>query len=94
MKLKKIKVAIDSPAASGAGTISKMLAKEYNLFYCDTGKIYRFFAFKLLNRKVKNKVKYLSKISKKISLKKLQNKNLLNDKVAFLASQIAKDLKL
>ena len=30
MKLKKIKVAIDSPAASGAGTISKMLAKEYN----------------------------------------------------------------
>ena len=48
MKLKKIKVAIDSPAASGAGTISKMLAKEYNLFYCDTGKIYRFFAFKFV----------------------------------------------
>ena len=94
MKLKKIKVAIDSPAASGAGTISKMLAKKYNLFYCDTGKIYRFFAFKLMKKNVKNKIKFLSKISKEINLKKLQNKNLLNDKVAFLASQIAKDLKI
>ena len=53
MKLKKIKIAIDSPAASGAGTISKMLARKYNLLYCDTGKIYRFFAYRLMKKKVK-----------------------------------------
>jgi CMP/dCMP kinase len=94
MKLKRIRVAIDSPAASGAGTISKKLAKHYNLLYCDTGKIYRFFALKLIEKKVKNKIKYLSKISKKINLKKLENKNLLNDKIAYMASQIAKDLKI
>ncbi|MDC0059609.1 (d)CMP kinase [Pelagibacteraceae bacterium] len=92
MKLKKIKVAIDSPAASGAGTISKLLAKKYNLLYCDTGKIYRFLALKLIQKKPKNKTQYLSKISKKIDLKKLQNKNLLNDRIAYVASQIAKDL--
>ena len=51
MKLKKIKIAIDSPAASGAGTISKLLAKHYNLLYCDTGKIYRYLAFKLMKKK-------------------------------------------
>ena len=51
MKLKKIKVAIDSPAASGAGTISKMVAKHYNLLYCDTGKIYRFLAYKIMQKK-------------------------------------------
>ena len=39
---KKIKIGIDSPSAAGAGTISKMIAKHYNLLYCDTGKIYRF----------------------------------------------------
>ena len=43
-KLKKrkniITVAIDSPAAAGAGTQCKYIAKEYNL-YLDTGKIYR-----------------------------------------------------
>ena len=37
-----IQVAIDSPAAAGAGTQAKLIAKHYKLFYLDTGKIYRF----------------------------------------------------
>ena len=41
---KKIKVAIDSPAAAGAGTQAKLISKHYNLFYLDTGKIYRLIA--------------------------------------------------
>ena len=97
MKLnKRIKCAIDSPAASGAGTISKMLANHYNLIYCDTGKIYRLLALELIKKKFNGKVKIknLRKISRKINLKKLKNRNLLNDKVAFVASQIAKDLRV
>ena len=34
-----IKIAIDSPAAAGAGTLAKSISKNYNLFYLDTGKI-------------------------------------------------------
>ena len=45
MKIKNfkntIKVAIDSPAAAGAGTQAKLIAKHYNLYYLDTGKVYR-----------------------------------------------------
>ena len=93
MKLnKRIKVGIDSPSAAGAGTISKMLAKHYNLLYCDTGKIYRYLAKSIMEKKPKNIFSFLKKISKKINLKKLKNKNLLNDDVAFVASQIAKDI--
>ena len=45
MKLKKkIKIAIDSPAAAGAGTQAKLISKHFNLFYLDTGKIYRLIA--------------------------------------------------
>ena len=52
MNLKKIKVAIDSPAAAGAGTQAKLISKHYNLLYLDTGKIYRLIAsFKLKNPK-------------------------------------------
>ena len=91
---KKIKVGIDSPSAAGAGTISKMLAEHYNLLYCDTGKIYRYLAKELMKEKPKNRIFFLKKISKKINLKKLKNKNLLDDKVAFVASQIAKDLRI
>ena len=44
MKKRKniITVAIDSPAAAGAGTQAKLISKYYNLFYLDTGKIYRY----------------------------------------------------
>ena len=53
MKKRKniITVAIDSPAAAGAGTQAKLIAKNYNLFYLDTGKIYRFLGKLKLNIK-------------------------------------------
>ena len=44
LKKKVIKIAIDSPAAAGAGTLAKMISKNYNLYYLDTGKIYRHIA--------------------------------------------------
>ncbi len=90
----KIKVGIDSPSAAGAGTISKMIAKNYKLLYCDTGKIYRFMAKQIIDRNPINKFNFLKKVSKKINLKKLKHKNLLNDDVAYVASQIAKDIKI
>ena len=90
----KIKIGIDSPVAAGAGTISKLIAKNYKLLYLDTGKIYRFMARQIIDKKPKNKLKFLKKISKNINLNKLKQRNLLNDDVARLASQIAKDLKV
>ena len=57
MKFKRkniIKIAIDSPAAAGAGTLAKAISKNYNLFYLDTGKIYRLIA----NIKIKFPKKY------------------------------------
>ena len=43
MKKRKniITVAIDSPAAAGAGTQAKLIAKHFNLQQLDTGRIYR-----------------------------------------------------
>ena len=90
----KITVGVDSPAAAGAGTISKMLAAHYNLIHLDTGKIYRFLAKNIMQKKPKNKIKYLKKVSKKINLKRLENKNLLGNEVAYIASQISQDLRV
>ena len=47
-----ITVAIDSPAAAGAGTQAKLISDHYKLFYLDTGKIYRYIGFlKLKNHR-------------------------------------------
>ena len=91
---RKIKVAIDSPAGAGAGTQAKLIAKNYNLFYLDTGKIYRLVAyFKITNPKQFNYVNIKKKI-KKLKIKNLQNKKLLTDEVGIVASIISKDKKI
>tara|TARA_Y100000590_G_scaffold438788_1_gene561997 strand:- start:380 stop:574 length:195 start_codon:yes stop_codon:yes gene_type:complete len=56
LKKKFITVAIDSPAAAGAGTQAKLISKHYNLFYLDTGKIYRYLGY--LRLKFKNRFSY------------------------------------
>ena len=86
-----IKIAIDSPAAAGAGTLAKTISKYYNLLYLDTGKIYRLIAFIKINHKKKFNKKFLRKRIQKLNLKSLQNKNLLSDEVGNEASLIAKD---
>ena len=91
---KLIQVAIDSPAAAGAGTQAKLIAKNYNLFYLDTGKIYRYIASLRLKNKKKYSYKYIKNKIKYLKAKALNNKNLLSNKVATEASIIAKDRKV
>ena len=86
-----IKIAIDSPAAAGAGTLAKTISKYYNLLYLDTGKIYRLIAFLKIKQKKKFNKKFLRKRIQKLNLKNLQNKKLLSDEVGNEASLIAKD---
>ena len=96
MKKRKniITVAIDSPAAAGAGTQAKLISKHYNLFYLDTGKIYRYIGN--LKLKFGNKFSYnLVKHSiNNLNLRKLKNKSLLSNEVALSASTIAKEKKI
>tara|TARA_B100000575_G_scaffold42756_1_gene30247 strand:+ start:1461 stop:2117 length:657 start_codon:yes stop_codon:yes gene_type:complete len=93
-KRKFIKIAIDSPAAAGAGTLAKTISKYYNLFYLDTGKIYRMIAFIKLNQKTRFNYKFLKKKIKNLNFKSLQNRNLLTDEVGTEASLIAKDINI
>ena len=95
MKLKKkIKIAIDSPAAAGAGTIGKEVSKYFNLLYLDTGKIYRYLAFLRIKYPKKYNHNFLKTKINKLKLKDLSKKILSNDNIGTLASEIAKDKKV
>ena len=89
-----ITVAIDSPAAAGAGTQSRLISKHYNLFYLDTGKIYRYIGWLNLNFKKEFSYKFVNKRIKNLNYKVLQSKKLLSDNVATSASIIARDKKI
>ena len=85
-----LKIAIDSPAAAGAGTLAKALSDHYNLFYLDTGKIYRFIAYLKIKFPKKFNNKFVKSKIKSLKIKDLSNKNLLSDKVGTEASVISK----
>ena len=86
-----LKVAIDSPAAAGAGTIAKNISKYYKLFYLDTGKIYRFIALLKLKHPKEFNQKFLKSKIKFLKPKDLSSKMLLSDKIGTEASIISKN---
>tara|TARA_Y100001970_G_scaffold293360_1_gene439655 strand:- start:3740 stop:4408 length:669 start_codon:yes stop_codon:yes gene_type:complete len=89
-----IKIAIDSPAAAGAGTVAKALAKYYNLIYVDTGKAYRLIALYKIKYPKKFNLKFIKKKIRNLRIRDLNNKDLLSDEVGTQASIIAKNKKI
>ena len=85
-----LKIAIDSPAAAGAGTLAKAISKHYNLFYLDTGKIYRFIAYLKIKFPKKFNLKFIKSKINSLKIKDLTNINLLSDEVGTEASKISK----
>ena len=96
MKKRKniITVAIDSPAAAGAGTQAKLIAKHYNLQHLDTGRIYRMIGKLKLENPKKFSLLIVKKKINRIKIKDLNNKGLLTDKVATSAASIARNKKI
>ena len=85
-----LKIAIDSPAAAGAGTLAKTVSEHYNLFYLDTGKIYRFIAYLKIKFPKKFNNKFIKSKIKSLRIKDLSDNYLLSDKVGTEASIISK----
>jgi cytidylate kinase len=91
---KKIKIAIDSPAAAGAGTQAKLISKHYNLFFLDTGKIYRLLGLYKIKNPKKFNYFYIRRKIKNLKMNDLQKKNLLSNKVGMAAATVAKDKQI
>ena len=91
---KKIQVAIDSPAAAGAGTQAKLISKHYKLLYLDSGKIYRLLAYLKIKNPKNFSYSFISKKMRILKMSDLRSKKLLSDSVGNMASIIAKDVQI
>ena len=76
-KRKLITVAIDSPAAAGAGTQAKLIAKHYNLLHLDTGRVYRLIGKMKLKSPNNFNYKNLKKKNSKIKDSRPKKKKLI-----------------
>ncbi len=86
----KFKIAADGSSASGKTTGGKLIAKKFKMNFLSSGTLYRFCALKTLANKSRYNKKFINKIAKSITLKKLNNKKLYAPDVAKVSSIIAK----
>ena len=84
------KIAVDGSSASGKSTGSKYLSKKFKLKFLSSGKLYRYLALRIIKNKKKYNINFVKKISKKITLKKLNNSKIYSSDVTKLSSVIAK----
>jgi cytidylate kinase len=90
----KLVVSADGSAGSGKTTGAKKVSKKYGLRFLSSGLLYRYASFQLLKHKPKNKIDFIKKCFKNLSLKKLDNKDLHSPEISAHTSTIAKELKI
>ena len=86
----KFSIAIDGSSASGKTTGSKIISKKFNFKLLSSGRLYRYLAYKIINKKNRYDKKFIIDQSKNINLNKLKDKRLYSLEVTKLASIIAK----
>ena len=90
-KKNRIIIAVDGPAASGKGTLSKLLAKNFGFAHMDSGKLYRVAALYIIENRInpKNPNEVLQNIGNINFYNLIGSSKLLSDEVGKIASIIA-----
>ena len=97
MKLKKInkfQITIDGGGSTGTSTGGKLISKKYSLNFLSSGLLYRYASYQILKHKPNNKIKFLSKKFKKLSLKEINKTDLQKPEITQHTSIIAKISKI
>ena len=86
-----LKIAIDSPAAAGAGTQARLISKHYTLLQLDTGLVYSSVANVKITHPETYNYNYIQPNVLSLKINDLEATNLLSNKFAKFASIIATD---
>ena len=93
-KIKKFICAIDGGASSGKTTMAKLVGKKYNFSVLYSGLLFRYAAKMVMEKKPKNKVKFLKKKFSNINYEKVKKINLHTPKISSYSAIIAKEIKI
>ena len=86
-----LRIACDGESSSGKSTAAKLISKKYNLFWMNSGLLFRYASHLIIKNKPKNTITFLKNKFKNLNYKKIKKLNLhsqkISDHVAILAKQ-------
>ena len=92
--LLSLRLACDGEGGSGKSTAARLISKKYNLFYMNSGLLFRYASFLIIKHKPKKIIPFLRKRFKNLDYKKITHINLHSQKISNHVASLAKQKKV
>ena len=89
-----LRVACDGESSSGKSTAAKLISKKYNLFCMNSGLLFRYASYLIIENKPKKIIPFLKKKFKNLKYKNITHLNLHSEKISKHVANIAKQKKI
>jgi len=92
--LLSLRIACDGEGGSGKSTAAKLISKKYNLFYMNSGLLFRYASSLIIKHKPKKIIPFLRKGFKNLNYKKITRFNLHSQKISNHVATLAKQKRV
>jgi cytidylate kinase len=92
--LLSLRLACDGEGGSGKSTAARLISKKYNLFYMNSGLLFRYASSLIIKHKPKKIIPFLRKRFKNLNYKKITRLNLHSQKISSHVATLAKQKRV
>ena len=89
-----MRIACDGEGGSGKSTAARLISKKYNLFYMNSGLLFRYASSLIIKHKPKKIISFLRKRFKNLNYKKITRLNLHSQKISNHVAILAKQKRV
>ena len=92
--LLSLRIACDGEGGSGKSTAARFISKKYNLFYMNSGLLFRYASSLIIKHKPKKIISFLRKRFKNLNYKKITRLNLHSQEISNHVATLAKQKRV
>ena len=92
--LLSLRIACDGEGGSGKSTAAKLISKKYNLFYMNSGLLFRYASSLIIKHKPRKIIPFLRKGFKNLNYKKITHLNLHSQEISNHVATLAKQKRV